>query len=363
MSARISTVAPDRWSLKLPRDCSLTSVFTSGPIHATNSETWPVKAAHFSLDISVAIRYRHPAEGQAVTNDAVRHRFSGRTFTTQEVALIREVVETCGVSRRELANTISELLGWTRPGGGLKEPECLAVLAHLEAAGLLTLPEKQQTRPVGSVTSVPRTGRGEPGAPLTGRVDDFAPVVVERVQRPDERRLFRELVGRYHYLGYRVPFGAQRQYLVSIAQPVPTVVGCLQFSSAAWRMRARDEWIGWDDATRARQLPQVVSNSRFLLVPWVHIQNLASATLALALRHLPGDWRARYGVEPLLVETLVDPARYTGGCYRAANWIDLGETSGRGRDDRAHQRYGVSPKRLWVYPLTRDAVERLRGRD
>ena len=297
-----------------------------------------------------------------MTNEAVSYRFSGRTFTAQEVVLIREVVETCGVSRRELANTISELLGWTRPGGGLKEPECLAVLARLEAAGLLTLPEKQQTRPVGSGTSVPRTARGEPGAPLTGRVDDVAPVVVERVERPEERRLFRELVGRYHYLGYAVPFGAQLQYLVSVSRPAPTLVGCLQFSSAAWRMRARDTWIGWDDATRARHLPQVVTNSRFLLLPWVHIQNLASATLALACRRLAADWRTQYGVTPRLVETLVDPARYPGGCYRAANWIDVGETAGRGRDDRRHARHGRRPKRVFVYPLARDAVARLRGR-
>ena len=126
-------------------------------------------------------------------------------------------------------------------------------------------------------------------------------------------------------------------------------------------MRARDQWIGWDDAIRARQLPRVVSNSRFLLVPWVHIHNLASATLGLALRRLPRDWQVRYGVEPLLVETLVDSARYSGGCYRAANWLVLGDTAGRGRDDRAHQRHGARPKRLLVYPLTRDAVERLRG--
>jgi hypothetical protein len=110
-------------------------------------------------------------------------------------------------------------------------------------------------------------------------------------------------------------------------------------------------------------LPHVVGNSRFLLVPWVRIENLASAALALALRRLRSDWLAQYRVAPLLVETLIDPARYTGGCYRAANWVELGETSGRGRDDRAHRRHGASPKRLWVYPLTRDAVERLRGGD
>src|SRR3989442_4032225 len=165
---------------------------------------------------------------QAVTMEAVTDRFKGRTFTTQDVALIREVVATCGgVSRKELANTISELLGWTRPGGGLKEPECVAVLERLAAAGLLTLPEKQQTRPLGSVTSVPRTARGEPGAPLTGRVDAFAPVVVQPAHHADERRLFRELVGRYHYLGYAVPFGAHLQYLVSVSTPAPTVVAGL----------------------------------------------------------------------------------------------------------------------------------------
>lgn len=297
-----------------------------------------------------------------MTNGAMRYRFSGRPFTEAEVALMREVVATCGgVSRKELANTISELLGWTRPSGGLKEPECLAVLERLDAVGLIRLPAKQQTKPVGSVTSVPRTARGEPGAPLTGRVDGFAPVVVERVQRTDQRRLFRELVGRYHYLGYKVPFGAQLQYLVSVSKPTPTVVGGLQFSSAAWRMHARDQWIGWDEPTRARHLPHVVSNSRFLLMPWIRIHNLASATLALTLGRLTADWQAQYGVEPLLVETLVDPVRYTGSCYRAANWVELGDTSGRGRDDGAHQRHGARPKRVWIYPLARDARARLRG--
>lgn len=299
-----------------------------------------------------------------MSEEATSYRFSGKRFTAEEISLIREVVTTCsGLSRMELANTISELLGWTRPGGGLKGLECLAVLQRLESHQLLTLPQKQKTKPAGSATSIPNTARGEPGAPLAGRVEAFAPVVLDQVQGVEERRLFRELIGRYHRLGYAVPFGAHLQYLISVSQPAPAVVGCLQFSSAAWRMRARDVWIGWDDATRARQLPRVVSNSRFLLLPWVRIQNLASAALALALRRLPGDWQPRYGVAPLLVETLVDPAHFTGGCYRAANWLELGETSGRGRDDRAHRRHGVSPKRVWVYPLTRDAVERLRGGD
>jgi hypothetical protein len=283
-------------------------------------------------------------------------------FAASEIALICEVVATCGgLSRKELANTISELVGWTRANGSLKEAECLMLLARLEAQGLLRLPAKQQTRPLGSVTAIPHTDAGEPGVALSGRVETFAPVCFERVADSGARRRFRELVGRYHSLGYKVPFGAHLQYLVWINRPVPTVVGCLQFSSAAWRMQARDRWIGWDDATRARHLPQVVNNSRLLLLPWVHIQNLASATLARAPRRLAADWQAQYGVTPLLVETFVDPARYTGACYRAANWAEIGETSGRGRDDRQHRRHGSGPKRVFVYPLRRDARAWLRG--
>jgi Domain of unknown function (DUF4338) len=298
----------------------------------------------------------------ANTGDRSDFCYGGRMFASSEIALICEVVATCrGLSRKELANTISELVGWTRANGSLKEPECLMLLGRLEAQGLLRLPAKQQTRPLGSVTSIPHTAAGEAGVPLSGRVETFAPVCVERVAEVGARQLFRELVDRYHALRYKVPFGAHLEYLVSITRPARTVVGCLQFSSAAWRIEVRDRWIGWDDATRARHLPLLVNNSRLLLLPWVHLQNLASATLARALRCLPADWQAHYGVTPLLVETLVDPAQYRGTCYRAANWVEIGETSGRGRDDRQHRRHGARPKRVFVYPLRRDALVQLRG--
>jgi hypothetical protein len=122
----------------------------------------------------------------------------------------------------------------------------------------------------------------------------------------------------------------------------------------------RDAWIGWDDATRERNLQRVVSNSRFLILPWVRVTNLASSVLSLAVRQLHLDWRRRYAVEVLLVETLVDTRRYRGHCYRAANWICLGETTGRGRMDREHLRHGASTKTVLVYPLVKDAAKRLR---
>ena len=323
----------------------------------------PGRSRNFLLDISVAVRYGTAAEGAAGDERGGSLSIQRADFhRAGSGADSRGGRDVCGRQPQGVGEHRQRALGVDASARRTEGARCLTVLARLEAAGLLTLPPKQQTRPVGSVTSVPRTARGEPGAPLTGRVEAFAPVRLQRVEHPEERRLFRELVDRYHYLGYRVPFGAHRQYLVSVSTPAPTVVGGLQFSSAAWRMRARDVWIGWDEATRARQLSQVVSNSRFLLLPWVHIQNLASATLALALRRLPADWQAQYGVTPLLIETLVDPARYTGGCYRAANWVEVGETAGRGRDDRQHARHGARPKRVFVYPLTCDAVARLRGR-
>ncbi len=285
-----------------------------------------------------------------------------REFTPKELALIHEVVESCsGLSRKELAQTICELLGWRRPSGALKAQECREFLERLESAGALELPEKQPRRPLGSRTRVPVTARGDRGRDLVGEVGDFAPIELELVETADQRLLFRELVGRYHYLGHAVPFGAHLRYLVYASRPEWAVVGCVQFSSPAWRMAARDAWIGWDDLTRQRHLQRVVSNSRFLILPWVRVKNLASVVLSLALRRLCADWPRRYGIEVLLVETLVDTSRYSGHCYRAANWIRLGQTSGRGRMDREHLRHGAAPKTVLVYPLVKHAVRRLRG--
>ncbi len=288
-------------------------------------------------------------------------RYSGRKFTTRELTLVRGVVESCsGLSRTELARTVCELLGWKRPSGELKAQECREFLERLESAGVLGLPGKERRRPLGSRTRVPVTARGERGRDLVGEVGDFAPIELEAVETPDQRLLFRELVGRHHYLGHAVPFGAHLRYLVYASRPERTVVGCVQFSSPAWRMAVRDAWIGWDDATRQRNLQRVVNNSRFLILPWVRVKNLASSVLALAVRRLSVDWPRQYGVEVLVVETLVDTSRYRGHCYRAANWIGLGETAGRGRMDREHLRHGASTKTVLVYPLVKDAAHRLR---
>jgi len=285
--------------------------------------------------------------------------FCGKSVSGAELQLIGTVVKRyASLSRMELAHTVCELLHWARPGGGLKARECREFLERLDAEGVVRLPPKRATKPVGSTTAVPVSERGEPAAVLEGKVGAFEPIVLDLVQSPEQRLLFRELVGRYHYLGHAVAFGAQLRYLFSSG---PQMLGAMQFSSPAWRMAVREGWVGWDEAARRANLQRVINQSRFLILPWVHIANLASVVLARALRRVGGDWQARYGLAPLLVETLVDESRYRGHCYRAANWIRLGETRGRGRMDREHRREGLAPKAVWVYPLVADAAPRLRG--
>jgi hypothetical protein len=289
-----------------------------------------------------------------------QQRCAGRVFSIEEVSLIQEVVATCsGISRNELAHTVCELLDWKRVGGGLKARECKDLLERLEDRGFLSLPEKKNCGYTCQHKRIAKVRPDQPYTALTGSVEDFAPLDVQRVRTREQRELFKDLVSRYHYLGYAMPFGARIQYLVYVSRPRREVVGCIQFSSPAWRMKARDQWISWDDKRREVALQQVVNNSRFLVL--ASIRNLASAMLKCSLRRLKSDWHRQYGLTPLLVETLVDRKRFHGGCYRAANWIDLGETTGRGRMDRANQRHGAAVKTILVYPLVKNAARRLRN--
>ena len=292
----------------------------------------------------------------------VPHSYAGRDFTSGDLELIREMTEMCsGISRTELAKTVCELLGWRRRNGSLRGLECREYLEALEACGFLHLPALRPRRPQGSKTRIPETRQGEVQAPLVGTVKDVAPVEIQEASTAQQGGLFREVVGRYHYQGYDVAYGAQLRYLVYAGHPQRQLVGCLRFSSPAWRMSARDKWIGWDEPARTRNLQQVVSNSRFLLLPWVQVRNLASHVLSLAARRVSVDWPARYGNPAVLLETLVDPERFSGTCYHAANWIEVGMTTGRGRMDREHRRHDLAPKKVLLYPLVRRAAQRLRA--
>jgi hypothetical protein len=289
--------------------------------------------------------------------------FCGRSLSADELTLIQGIAKDfASLGRTEIANTVCELLQMIRPTGKLKTVECRAFLETLEADGLLILPPRRSQRR-SERKPPPVTSLGMSGAPLEGALKEFQPLQLEPVRSQADQDLWREWMQRYHYLGYRIPFGAHLRYFVQVMAPQPVRVGALQFSSPAWRMAAREQWIGWSDQDRRRNLQQVVSNSRFLILPWVHIRNLASSTLALAARRLPDDWQESYRIRPVLLETLVDPARFAGTCYRAANWIEVGRTTGRGRQDRAHQRHEASPKMIFLFPLAADARPRLCAED
>jgi hypothetical protein len=288
--------------------------------------------------------------------------FSGRDFSAAELALVRETVhDFSNLSLTELSKTLCELLEWKRPTGKLKYEECRAFLEHLRDQGALALPTLRDTRAPGP-RRVVSTSNSDAQAPVTGSAGDFDPLTLHLVQASnrDLNSLFKQYIDRYHYLKYRIPFGAHLRYLVESQQLPGRYLACLQFSSPAWMMAPRDAWIGWSAEQRKRNLQFVVSNSRFLIFPWISVRGLASKILSLAARRLPHDWQMMYGYRPLLLETLVDRSLYNGTSYRAANWIHLGATQGRGRMDREHAAHGQAIKDIFVYPLCRHAREQLR---
>ena len=289
-------------------------------------------------------------------------RFCGRSFNGDEVDQIKEIVSTCNrISRTELANTVCELFNWKRPTGRLKTVECRQFLEHLATKGLLDLPDRKAGRSKGVKVTIKRTDKAQATRIVTGKVNDFCPLRLRKVTTEAQRDLWYEHIDRYHYLGYQLPFGAQLRYFIESGNRENLVLGCLQFSSPAWKMAPRDRWIGWSDEQRQRNLQKVINNSRFLILPWVKVKNLASSVLALAVRTVPDDWQICYGYRPVVMETLVDKGRFAGTCYRAANWIYVGTTTGRGRMDRNHARHGQNPKDIYVYPLTSRLKQELAG--
>lgn len=283
--------------------------------------------------------------------------FCGRPIEPESFAVLQEIVASCALSRHELARTVCEALGWVRPSGRLKARECYEYLELLDAGGLIHLPARREQRRRGP-TSVVFTEASRERPSRRGTLSEVTPVSLGLVANAEDRATWRELVARHHYLGHKVAYGAHLRYLVWLSKPSRELAGCLQFSSAARRLAARDQFIGWDDATRQHNLGRIVCNSRFLILPWLSIQGLASHVLSLAARVVADDWEEAYAVRPVALETFVDRERYDGTCYRAANWVEVGETTGRGRMDRDRTADPVI-KTCLLYPLVSNFRRRL----
>ena len=286
-------------------------------------------------------------------------RFCGRLFSEPELELMREMArDYAGLGITEIARTVCELLEWKRANGRVKDQECRQLLERLRDQGWLTLPPVRNSGPRGP-RHIQLSEASAPQATWEGSAGEFEPLELRVVESQSESRLWTELIERHHYLAYRVPVGANLRHLVYSRRSGEQVLACLLWSSPAWKMAPRDQWIGWNREQRAQNLQLVVNNSRFLILPWVRVRGLASKILGQCARQLSGDWELRYGYRPLLLETLVDARRFRGTCYRAANWIHIGQTQGRGRMDSEHRAQGLAPKDIYLYPLCHNVQQNL----
>ena len=284
---------------------------------------------------------------------AVECRYYGRDFTAEEMALLRALIAgPPALNRHRLSKAFCRRIGWFKPDGGLKDMMARVTMLDMHRDGLIVLPPKQgrQNRPKPIVFG-PDTEPPLFPAPTT--LDEVRPLTLRPVVRGTrEGKLWNEFIARYHYLGYRTLVGAQMRYAVHDRDGWP--VAMLGFSTAAWKLAPRDTFIGWTPQLREKNLPLMVDNPRFLILPWINIPNLGSHILAIIRRRLPEDWTERYNTTPVLIETFVETPRFTGAVYRASGWIHVGATTkGRGQYDR-DKLYDKPRKDIWLRPLRRD---------
>ena len=277
-------------------------------------------------------------------------RYRGRQISSEEVAFIRRLIaEHPALSRRALSQKLCDAWHWQQANGAPRDMVCRGLLLMLDRAGEIRLPPVRYTPPN------PLARRTKPAAmlldttPVQGPLSQFQPIEFQQVRRTAEEPLFNSLMESHHYLGYEQPVGEHLKYLVW-AQGRP--VACLAWSSAPRHLGSRDRFIGWSGEARRRNIRFIAYNTRFLILPWVQVPHLASYILGRIVRRLSQDWEGLYGHPIYFLETFVDPERFRGTCYRAANWLRLGRTTGRGKDDQTG-RPNRSIKEVLGYPLTR----------
>jgi len=276
--------------------------------------------------------------------------YCGREFSESELACVRGVIgEATSRNRTAISRVVCEQIGWYRPDGTLKTPSMSQVLVKMEADGLIVLPPLQR---VGApqMKPTPHTTRTDAGEEIVLSAGKLPNLHIEIAKTVDEKSLWNEYIDRYHYLGYTPLPGAQMKYFVYAGDDLLALLG---FGASAWRIAPRDWYIGWSDEKRKENLHLVVNNARFLILPWVYSKNLASMVLAMVSRRIAADWQGRYKYRPLLLETFVEKNRFSGTCYKAANWKHVGTTQGRGKKDRFKEAK-LPKKEIFMYPLDKN---------
>jgi hypothetical protein len=277
-------------------------------------------------------------------------RYCGREFTDSELQRIRQIIAADSQpTRTDISRLLCRSFNWYKPDGGLKEMSCRVALLRMEKDGLIRLPPPR-TKNGNGTRYARRTPAAEPSLPIVVDSRAFSQLHLNIVATRKESALWNEYIARYHYLGYNALPGAQLRYLIRFQGQE---LACLGFGASAWKVAPRDRFIGWTHEQRKRNLHLVVNNARFLILPWVHSPNLASKILSLLAKRIPEDWQHRYGYRPVLLETFVECDRFRGTCYKAANWIHVGITKGRGKLDVKKQ-YAVPKKDILLYPLVKE---------
>jgi hypothetical protein len=276
-------------------------------------------------------------------------RYRGRAVTGEDIAFVRDLIaEHPGESRRALSQELCRAWGWVQPNGALRDMVCRGLLLELSRGGHIELPPPMYSRPVPFRKKPPRIEMDQ--TPVEGTVSDLDPLEFRQVRRSPAEALFNSLIEHHHYLGYCQLVGEQLKYIV-YAKDRP--IACLAWSSAPRHIGDRDRFIGWTKDDRKKNLPLIACNTRFLILPWVKVSCLASHILGAMARILPLDWEKIYNHPLHYLETFIDQERFHGTCYRAANWIYLGRTTGRGKNDQTHK-VNRSIKGVWGYPLSKE---------
>lgn len=278
-------------------------------------------------------------------------KYQGRVATTQDIEFIKKLIaENSNDSRRSISKKLCKAWNWVQPNGTLRDMVCRGFLLRLESAGYIKLPPRRFTpnNPLSNRKSPAKVNIDQ--VPIDTTLSKIRPLEIREVRRTPFEKLFNGLIGQYHYLGYCHPVGEHLKYIVFSKG---RAIACLAFSSAPRHIGCRDKFIGWSPNIRKKNLHLIAYNSRFLILPWVLVPYLASHLLGRIAKVLPVDWESIYNHPIYFLETFVDTERFKGTCYRAANWIYLGKTTGRGKNDQTHKP-NRSIKAVYGYSLSKD---------
>lgn len=276
--------------------------------------------------------------------------YCAREFSADDIQTIRDLIaQDPKLQRSALSRILCQLWGWTKPNGELKDMTCRVALLRMQADGLITLPPSR----IGVVRKrayFAPTAASNSQTAIKQPVHEIGRITLEVVSGTPASRLWNEYVARYHYLGYTPMSGSQIRYNLFAGEQL---VACISFCACAWKLKDWEKFIDWSEEQRQMNLQLVINNARFLVLPWIEFKGLASKILSPCARQIPNDWLSRYGFRPVLLETFVEYERHKGTCYKAANWINVGRTAGRGKKSTSHKRL-IPAKDIWLYPLRKN---------